>query len=378
MKNFSLGTLLVISSALFTACSTTKTSTYNMVKATHLKMKEPLPSVGKTISGQEFFLGGFSGLMLTKNKESSDPDNILLTTITDRGPNGFEVGKERPFLLPEFSPQIVNLKVDFKNNSFEVLNTIPLKKRNGKPLTGLPNVRTEENPVDTFGFMYSLDADGLDTEAIVSDDEGGYWVGEEYSPSLVHFDGKGVMLRRLTPFNELPKMYSERKTNRGFEGIAKEQNKIFGFLQSPLPSEQDFSRIVEVDLETMKTSGEYFYDFEKGLDKIGDAISTGNNQFLVIEQNGKKGEKSRKYIYKITLNGTDNHVKKELVIDLGLTPFKDIEKVEGIALIDHRRIALVNDNDFQIDDKTNFTTGITPLNKSSNEILVLEFANSLL
>jgi hypothetical protein len=193
----------------------------------------------------------------------------------------------------------------------------------------------------------------------------------------VHFDKHGKMIRRLTPFNELPKMYSERKSNRGFEGIAKDKNKIYGFLQSPLPMDQNFARIVEVDLDTLKTSGEYYYGFEKNLDKIGDAISLGNNKFLVIEQNGLKGPESRKYIFKITLNGADNLVKKELLADLGNTAFKSVEKVEGIAVIDSRKIALINDNDFQINGPTDTKTGLTPINNDPNEMLILEFSQDI-
>ncbi|MDD4973244.1 MAG: esterase-like activity of phytase family protein [Bacteriovorax sp.] len=376
MKIFSL-LALSFSATLISSCSSVPTSNYTVIKSTHLKLKGPVPSVGNTISGQKISLGGFSGLMLKENP-NPNKDELILETITDRGPNGYLTNnKERPFLLPEFPPQILSLRVNLKDNNFEVTNILKLQKKNGKPLTGLPNKRNEENPIDVMGFMYSLDQDGIDSEALVSDDEGGYWVGEEYSPSLVHFDKHGKMLRRLTPFNELPKMYSERKSNRGFEGIAKDKNKIFGFLQSPLPMDQNFARIVEVDLDTLKTSGEYYYGFEKNLDKIGDAVSIGNNKFLVIEQNGMKGPDSRKYIFKITLNGTDNLVKKELLADLGTTPFKSLEKIEGLAVIDSRKIALVNDNDFQINGPTDTITGFTPINNDLNEMLILEFSQDI-
>ncbi|MBC7714566.1 MAG: esterase-like activity of phytase family protein, partial [Rhizobacter sp.] len=218
-------------------------------------------------------------------------------------------------------------------------------------------------------------------EGLVHDGEGGWWMGEEYSPSLVHFNEEGKMLRRLTPGKELPRMYADRKANRGFEGIAKIDNKVFGFLQSPIPKETskdgEFSRIVEVDLDTMKTSAEYFYLFEKGNDKIGDAVAVGPKSFLVVEQNGKIGEHSQKYIYRITLGESDQLVKKTLIADLKETPFNNIEKVEGIALIDEHRLALVYDNDFQINGKTNHTTGLTPLNDGQNQLLIMEFTESL-
>lgn len=369
MKTLPLYAALVL---MFTSCASTQTSSFKLIKETHLKMKTP-PTIGKTSTGQDLFLGGFSGLLL---KEQTS-DGFRLATITDRGPNGYVVGIERPFLLPEYSPQIVELKVDLKTNTFEVLETIKLKKKNGQPLSGLPNVRTEENPVNIFGHMISLDPDGMDTESLVSDDEGGFWIGEEYSPSLAHFDSSGKLLRRLLPYNELPKVYAERKTNRGFEGIAKRKNKLYGFLQSPLKIDQNGLRIVEVDLDSMKTDNEYLYELDNDKDRIGDVISLSENKFLVVEQNGKTGEAARKAIYKISLKGADSAVKKELLINLTTTAFKNLEKVEGITLLDKHRIALVNDNDFQIAGPTDSKTGMTPLNKQENEMLILEFAEDL-
>ena len=307
----------------------------------------------------------------------------MFQTVTDRGPNGEPNGVDRPFLLPEFSPTIVFLKVDLATKDLSIAAEFKLKKKDGTPLTGLPNTRLEENPTDIFGLYYSVDQQGLDVEGLTADGEGGWWVADEYGPSLVHFNDEGKMLRRLMPNNELPRMYADRKTNRGFEAIAKVENKLYGFLQSPLPKEQpskdgEFSRIVEVDLETMKTSAEYFYMFAKGNEKIGDAVALNAKNFLVIEQNGKTGEQSQKYIYRITLGESDQLVKKTLIADLKNTPFNNVEKVEGLAVIDNKRLAIVYDNDFQINGKTNQATGLTPLNESVNQLLILEFSESLM
>ncbi len=337
------------------------------------------PLIGTTLSGQKIKLGGFSGLQFVEAKEGS----LMFQTITDRGPNGEMNGMDRPFLLPEFSPTVVFLKADLATNELSVVAEIKLKKKDGTPLTGLPNTRLEENPTDIFGLYYSVDQQGLDIEGLTFDGEGGWWVADEYGPSLVRFNEDGKMLRRLTPHNELPRMYSERKTNRGFEGVARVENKLYGILQSPLPKEQpakdgEFTRIVEVDLETYKTSAEYFYMFEKGNDKIGDMIALNAKNFLVLEQNGKTGANSQKYIYRITLGESDQLVKKTLVADLKNTPFNNVEKVEGLAIIDNKRLAIVYDNDFQINGKTNQATGLTPLNESTNQLLILEFSDSLL
>ena len=335
------------------------------------------PLIGTTISGQKIKLGGFSGLQFVEAKG----DSLLFQTITDRGPNAVLSSIDRSFLLPDFSPTVVFLKADLKTSELNVVAEIKLKKNNEMMLTGLPNTRLEENPTDVFGLYYSVDQQGLDIEGLTFDGEGGWWVADEYGPSLVHFNEEGKMLRRLTPSNELPRMYGDRKTNRGFEGIAKFENKLYGILQSQLPNEQvdmngAFTRIVEVDLETYKTTAEYFYMFEKGNDKIGDMIAINSKDFLVIEQNSKKGNDSQKYIYKITIGASDQLVKKTLIADLKSTPFNDVEKVEGLAIIDNKRLALVYDNNFQINGKTNQATGLTPLDESTNQLLILEFSEN--
>ena len=367
---------------LLSACASSKPSivisptnqsppTYKIYKMTNT------PFVGTTISGQKIKLGGFSGLRFVEAKANS----LIFQTITDRGPTGELVGIDKPFLLPEFSPTIAFLKVDLKTEELSIVAEIKLKKNSETMLTGLSNTRQEENPTDVFGLYYSVDQQGLDTEGLAYDGEGGWWVADEYGPSLVHFNEEGKMLRRLSPNIELPRMYSDRKSNRGFEGISKIENKLYGILQSSLPNEQvdiggAFARIVEVDLETYKTTAEYFYMFEKGNDKIGDMMAIDSKNFLVLEQNGKTGNSSQKSIYKITISESDQKVEKKLVADLKNTPFNNVEKVEGLAIIDKKRIALVYDNNFQVNGKTNQATGLTPLNESVNQLLILEFAEN--
>ena len=333
------------------------------------------PFIGTTISGQKIKLGGFSGLQFVEAKKNS----LIFQTITDRGPTGEPTGIDRAFLLPEFSPTVVFLKADLSTEELSIVAEIKLKKNNETMLTGLPNTRLEENPTDVFGLYYSVDQQGLDTEGLVFDGEGGWWVADGYAPSLVRFNEEGKLLRRLNPSNELPRMYSERRSNQGFEGVSKFENKLFGILQSSLPNEQvniggEFTRIVEVDLETYKTTAEYFYIFEKGNDKIGDMVAINSKNFLVIEQNGKAGTNSQKYIYKITIGESDQKVEKTLIADLKNTPFNDVEKVEGLTIIDNKRIAIVHDNNFQVNGKTNQATGLTPLNENVNQLLILEFS----
>lgn len=370
MKNLIiLGAILVLN-----ACSTQSivSGPLTVVKETTYLLKKP-SLVGKTFSNQEVYIGGFSGLAFVKK----DAGEFVFKTITDRGPNGWQIKENRPFLIPEYSPTIVELKTNSHSGEIEITQNLKILKRSGKPASGLPHIRTEENPVDVYGLMLSLDADGIDSEGIVLDPEGGYYISDEYDPSLIKVNSEGKMQRRFLPGFDLPKIYSERKTNRGFEGIALSNNHLYGFLQSPIPGDKPYVRIVELNLETNKTSAEYFYQLDKEADRIGDAVALPNGEFLVIEQNSKTGDKSYKKIYRIKLNSSDDLVTKTLVVDLDKTQFRAHEKVEGLTVIDSTHIALVNDNDFGITAETDFKTGMTPIQNVKTELIILEMNHSL-
>ena len=161
-------------------------------------------SLGETKTHQEIFLGGFSALL-----KMSAQDTFL--TVTDRGPNAEPIDKVntgknlRPFLLPQFSPRIVELKL--KDKTFEITNQIILKDFQSIPLTGLPNLKSpfDETAIDTRGNILKPDVMGLDSEGLAVDQHGNYWVSEEYRPSILKFDPSGRLLRRFIPENSIPK-----------------------------------------------------------------------------------------------------------------------------------------------------------------------------
>lgn len=345
---------------------------YKVLKTDIYTLKNP-PLVGTTISDQKIYAGGFSGLAF---KEKSQGEYVFLSN-TDRGPNGFQVDIDRPFLLPEFAPTIYTIKTNSEKKELEISEKLEIKRKNNSPITGLPNIRTEENPVDVFGYMTSLDIDGLDVEGIVLDGEGGYWVSDEYSPSLVHLNSNGKIIKRLTPGAELPKVYNERKPNKGFEGIAKIDNHILGFLQAPLELDKKFNRIVDVDLDSLKTTAEYFYPLDSKSDRLSDAFALADKSILVVEQNGKTGEESYKKVYRIIPQKSDEILSKSLILDLDQTPLKVHGKIEGITAIDKRHLALINDNDFGIGNKTDFKTGKTPLSEEYSELAIIELDQDL-
>src|SRR5207249_11051385 len=129
----------------------------------------------------------------------------------------------------------------------------------------------------------SFNANGLDTEGLVRTLTGDFWVAEEYSPSLLHLDRTGKVLKRYIPEGVklsgtdyfvaavLPVIYGKRKINRGFEGLALsgDQKTLYAVLQSPLWNPDKTvgdasrnTRVIVFDIQSEKMTAEYVYRFE--------------------------------------------------------------------------------------------------------------------
>ncbi len=196
----------------------------------------------------------------------------------------------------------------------------------------------------------------------------------------------------------LPAVIAQRRQNRGMEAIALRDGKIYGFVQSPARNPASLSngtlnamrnvRVVELDPATLATRQFiYIMDNPPGggddsrADKIGDAVATPEG-FLVIERDddslpsGDDPATITKKIYAFTLAGATNvndldslrvggksidQMSSEELIAAGVTPiaktlevdlvaagYADVQKVEGLALLDDGRLAVINDNDFQV------------------------------
>ncbi len=359
-------------------------------------------SLGNTLAHQEIFLGGFSALLKM-------PTQDTFLTITDRGPNAeptniATTGKSlRPFLLPLFSPRIVEIKL--KDHTFEITNQIILKDFQSTPLSGLPNLKSpfDETAIDSRGNILKPDLMGLDSEGLAVDNHGNYWISEEYRPSILKFDRSGRLIRRFIPedsipksiiekYNKknkakvfieaLPKKLNDRKINRGFEGLSLFQNKLFFILQSPLPkdldskldsnlhldSEKAYVPIFEFDIDSEKIVASYKYEFSnKKMDKIGDLTFYTKNKALVIEQSAQSHR-----IYMINLHNPDGQsVQKKLLVDLESVGLKGHEKIEGLAIVDETHIAVIIDNDFGICSNLKLDTGTVDLSCNKESILAV-------
>ena len=370
-----------------------------------------------TFHGINFKEGGFSALYPipgTKGKE--------FWTISDRGVN-VDAAKanintttctptyDKIYAFPNYAPKIHRIRVE--GTSIKVLQTITMKRPDGTGATGIINptgfgstaleVASTDTVLNCANFNSKIapkDVWGIDSEGLVVDAEGNFWIAEEGGPTIWKLNKNGVVVKRYTPYANLvgaepqdvaiDTVFKYRKNNRGFEGLAMTPNgKIYAIIQSPVlyPSKSvgegtKIHRILEIDPTNDQTKMfAYLNDgiIGSGADqirlrdwKIGDMAAVNDSVFLVLEA-GLRGATDRKFIYKINISQatpvtsglysaktlealvnedglTANNivpVKKTLFMDLLANGWpSDLEKAEGIAIINDSTIAITNDNDF--------------------------------
>ena len=354
--------------------------------------------------------------------------------ITDRGPNGqiaVDGKNRRTFWVPEFDPTIVRVKTEGK--AIKILEAIPIVGQSGKPVTGLPNLKD----VDEAPYNYSaqellpLNPNGLDTEGLVRTTAGDFWIGEEYSPSILHVDRTGKVIKRYIPeglplegtdypvAKVLPSIYGKRKINRGFEGIALsgDEKTLYVVLQSP-PLNPDRktgeasrnSRVLVFDIPSEKVTSEYVYRFDvsKEFDpnpkntpdemKLSGVIALNPTTLLVLERTDLVAK-----LYSVDLSQATNILgsqwndaktaptlealgdpamagvrvlPKTLVLDL--SSIKGMpEKIEGIALLDQNTLAVSNDNDFDSEESKYDAEGNNIGKGKISQILTISLAKPL-
>lgn len=382
-----------------------------------------LLSLGKTLAGQNIALGGFSGLHFEGISQVTGKYRFI--SHTDRGPNAEPANIVRPFLLPNFQPQIIRFELDRLTGVLEITERIMLQKSPGVPLTGLPNTALSTNtdqpyndevPVDLLGKKLPLDPLGADLEGIAVDPvDGSFWMADEYRPAIFHFNPAGVMIDRFVPVGTaaaagspsgtygtevLPAVLAQRRQNRGFEAIAPDSGKLYAFAQSPIRNPSTLGnaalvamrniRIMEFNPATRQTR-QFIYILDNPdlgaepntrADKIGDAASLGNGEFLVVERDddalpGNEISVVEKKVYRFNLTGATDissltgvirsagktvdemtltemaanqirPVEKVLHTDLARSGYNRAQKVEGLTVIDQATLAVINDNDFTV------------------------------
>jgi len=271
-------------------------------------------------------------------------------------------------------------------------------------IAGVSNIPgVDLDPVDADGNPVAFDAFGADLEGIVRDpNDGTFWMADEYRPSIYHFTTDGALINRFVPLGTnalgpetygtetLPAEYLNRRRNRGFEGIAYDNDNdiLYAFIQTPLSnpdlatgSASSVIRVLGIDPANGSPVAEYVYLLQKpelgnNVDKVGDAVYAGDGKFLVIERDSSQDSTSQKFLFEMNLNGATNLLgasapglpagetleaqSPDDLASLGIVPVNKIkianlpslgylpsDKPEGLALLDDGRLlAVLNDNDF--------------------------------
>jgi hypothetical protein len=354
--------------------------------------------------------------------------------ITDRGPNGqikVDGKNRRTFWVPEFNPAILRVKTEGK--TIRIVETIAIVGQSGKPVTGLPNLKgIDETPYE-YRAQDELvfNVNGIDTEGLVRTSAGDFWISEEYSPSLLHVDRTGKVLKRYVPegvklngadypvAEVLPAIYAMRKINRGFEGIAlsSDEKTLYAVLQSPLlnPDRKtgDLSRntrVIVFDIQREIVTAEYAYRFDAAKEfdphpkttpdemKLSAIVYLNPTTLLILERTDLVAK-----LYSVDLTEATNilHSKwdnpkttptlegledpaaaevrvlpKSLILDL--QTLKGVpEKIEGVALLDRNTIAICNDNDFDSEESKYDAQGNNIGKGKISQILVISLRNPL-
>ena len=297
--------------------------------------------------------------------------------VTDRGPNG-EVGDARTFLVPDFTPTLVRIKV--QEPGIVVREAIPVTTPGGEPVTGLANLPIPGDPLPFAADAVTVlgyNPDGLDTEGVVRTPDGHFWLVDEYGPSIVETDAAGHVVGRHVPsgleddyvaagvsypvIGSLPPGLSARRANRGFEDVAllPDGHTIIVALQSSLvvsgQRDRIITELVEFDTLTGTTVHEYPYEFDaaatftatpgtRGRDlKISALIPLGQDRVVVQERTDTECR-----FYVVTLDPADPLISgadKELLVNLaGVAGVPG--KVEGAALKNSAQLVVISDNDF--------------------------------
>lgn len=251
---------------------------------------------------------------------------------------------------------------------------------------------------------------GLDSEGLVAMLDGSFWVSDEYGPHIVHFNAEGVEIDRINAYEEdtrrksnylLPAEFANRRQNRGMEGltVSPDQKVLYGIMQSTMSNpdvsvtKSDLTRIVAIHLEHGEIA-QYLYQQEGGKKVHSNTaiVALNERSFIVAERDDdfyQENKNAFKRVYKIDIDQATNlenvlengvlkqdekvgltihnqtleqyvlqhgwdgllkhgiqPVSKQMVVDL----IKELEyphdKVEGLWVIDHSHLAVLNDDDY--------------------------------
>jgi len=299
---------------------------------------------------------GFSALLATDSGE--------FFVLSD---NGFgKASNSSDYLL-----SIYQVAPDFRTfnggtGSIDLKTIIPLRDPDGH----IPYQLVRDNR-----FLTGAD---LDPESFQMDGDGSFWIGEEFNPSLLHFDTTGMLLsppitlEGLWSVDNPPGKPATLPRSRGFEGMGKSSDgkKLYPMLEGALLNAEPGLNIFTFDIASKQfenanaSEPSYRYRLDDGATAIGDFTLYSENTGLVIERDSKQGSEAVvKRVYKVDFEqlDEDGFLRKTLIVDLlsikdpddlnrdGKTSFSfPFWTIEGLVVIDRTTLLIANDNNFPL------------------------------
>lgn len=238
----------------------------------------------------------------------------------------------------------------------------------------------------------------LDPESFRRVEDGSYWIGEEFNPSLLHFSADGILLAppyRIDGLNSEDNPSGEKANlarSRGFEGMALSVDGkwLYPLLEGPVEGSGPGLNIYtfEIYAKLFVNNNAYQPSFRYRLDEaasaIGDFTMYSNTAGLVLERDSEEGNKALlKKVYRIDFNKVDEDgfLLKTLVADLlNINDPHDLNQddkvrftfpfwtIEGLVVINATTLGIVNDNNYPLGQARN-NDGTQPDN---NEFILIE------
>jgi hypothetical protein len=314
------------------------------------------------------------------------------------------LGGNEYILLPDRGPidggspyktRVQRFRIEFNNGTpqWELLATTLLAGSDGGHLVGAANRIKADDPFNSPRF----DPEGL---RILAGKE--MYISEEYGPRIDVFDMNGRFLRSLdipaayrpekydtNPDLELPPHSNHgRQPNRGFEGLAiTRSGEIVAIPQSPLIQDgalDEKGKRAGVNIRVLSLNpgavqeqrvSQWIYPLDEPSHGVSEILAVENELFLVIERDGKAGEKAKFKRIVIADASSASEVsrienlpagklpdgvrpaRKQTLIDLldpafGLAGASFPEKIEGLCFgptdaYGRRTLLIATDNDFK-------------------------------
>ncbi|WP_419470568.1 esterase-like activity of phytase family protein [Cutibacterium avidum] len=299
------------------------------------------PVLSTAPNGVKITDSGFGSAFAHRN---GDPDDVYYG-LTDRGPNTDSDADNEKIEPVKFQPSIAKFRL--VNGHMDLVKRIGLVTKDGTPMNGAvnPEASTGETIVDINGRTIAPSKAGIDSEGLVVTPDGSFWVSDEYGPYVVHFDAQGREISHLKPFDgTLPRELAFRTPNRGMEGLTltPDGKTLVGTMQSALETPDlsgsskkvPFVRIVTIDVESGKTTGQYLYQLHLSQAKtsVSEITALGNHTLLVDERDGDPGKDTFKRLYKIDLSKATN------INDAKSVPGATYDAAKGGLLVDGKSL----------------------------------------